>query len=124
MDEVNAEGQRVSSARSGRLLNLSLQYLADARSPAISRAGAVGAAFDAGYLALLSVLPDARARACRDHPNADLLHEACRLAAITDEDCRTARQLVEAYYEGGHARFEPSECLAWAERVRSAVLQA
>ena len=118
MDEVDAEGRRGSSARSGRLLTLSLQYLADARSPAISRAGAVGAAFDAGYLALLSMVPDERAQGGCDHPNLGLVREACLIAGISEEDRLMGLRLAEAYYDRGHTQFDLQECLALG-RARS-----
>ena len=103
------------------LFALGTTYLCDARTGALSKAGTVGAAFNAGYLALLAALPVEHARGGIDHPNAVMASEGCRLLGVSGADINMALSLVEAYYDGTHVRFDVAETLAWAERMRSAV---
>jgi hypothetical protein len=119
-DDVN--DTKVPLTRRERLVALGTTYLCDARTGALSKAGVVGAAFDAGYLALLAAVPDESARAGINHPSAAMASKGCHLLGVSGPDIKMALSLVEAYYDGTLGSFDIAETSAWAERMRSAVL--
>lgn len=91
-------------------------YIRDARGPTQSPRGSFDAAFEAGYMALLSVLAPSE-RAALEHPSDAVIRTACaRLTIDASQSVLMARQ-----------RFAPSismsltQMLDWAESVRARV---
>jgi hypothetical protein len=119
--KTNVDNVKTSLSRRERLLALGMTHLCEARTGALSKGGAVNAAFDAGYLALLAAVPDEQARAGFDHPNAAMASEGCHLLGVSRSDTQITLRLVEAYYDGTLGTFDVADTLAWAERMRSAV---
>lgn len=97
-------------------LVLSDNYLRDAQGGAQSEHGLVDCAFEAGYLALLSVLAPAE-RSMAEHPNPAAALLAAKRLGI---DGSQGVEMVRARYslEGRPAL---ADVLAWAEGVRARV---
>ena len=111
---------RDGDARARRLRLMSTAALVDAQRGALSRTGAIHAAFEAGYLVLLSVLPEHIAKDAQDHPNVELVQRACRLLCLQESDRDFGCELARHYY-GPTQSASLSDCLLWARRVRVSV---
>lgn len=99
------------------LLKLSDDYLRDAQAAVQSERGRVDCAFEAGYAALLSVLtPEQRADV--EHPSAELLVKAARIAGV---DAVPGLAALRKRYAPDSQRQSLHEVLSWAKRVRAAV---
>lgn len=106
----------VDGARTARMLALSDGYLRDAVSGTCSQHSRASGAFDAGYIALLTVLPRERAAAA-EHPSVALLREASAKLGV---DPAPALDFDKRRYD--HAPLvddEVAALIAWAKSVRA-----
>jgi hypothetical protein len=102
-------------ARTARMLALSDSYLRDAASEACSLHSRASAAFDAGYLGLLTLLP--RQRIVRaEHPSASLLREASAKLKLDPEPALSFD--ARRYDHDCPAACEVAALVAWAKSVR------
>lgn len=105
------------------LLQLSDDYWSAAlrSTPAV---GQLSMATQAGYSALLAVLPPEAVAAAQDHPNALLVSAATEVLHMDADDRALGEELAREYYTRGFPPVtdEDASCaVGWAERVRRAV---
>lgn len=111
----------MSSSRLEALDRQSQDYLRMAIDSASADAGAAGAAYQAGYFALMSALSTEEVVLFVDHPSAGAASLAAKRLQLSTEDRAVAEQGAANYYAPQSERGSPlHDRIAWARRVRAA----
>lgn len=108
-------------SRDAVLEKLSRTHLADALQAPSANAGATGAAFQAGYFALMSSLSADEVGAFMDHPNVEAAVLGAHRLQLTTDDLAIAREGAVNYYSPeAQSDHDVRRQVEWARRVRAA----
>lgn len=109
-----------------RLLEASAHWLQDAAAETLSESGRVSAAFASGYNALQAIRPPHQGELW-DRPLLSVVAEGAKLLALSKADLALGHALVAwddyGKYQLQQAPAAIEEVVAWAERIRDAVLR-
>lgn len=104
--------------REDALHQASDDYLRDAHS--LSALCVITLAFQAGYVALLSAVPEEVVARVVDHPDPAAAADGATRLGLSVADVRFAEQVATDYCVPDIAqRIRPEDCLVWANRVRA-----
>ncbi|MBV8037356.1 MAG: hypothetical protein JOY88_20105 [Pelomonas sp.] len=111
-----------SPSRTEALDRQSRDYLQLALDTPPTNRAAAGAAYQAGYLALMGALTVDEVAAIADHPSASAAALAARRLQLPAEDQALATEGAAGYYSPVQGVGRPlAEQIAWARRIRLAV---
>lgn len=107
--------------RDAVLEKLSRTHLADALQASSANADAAGAAFQAGYFALMSSLSPDELGAFMDHPNVEAAVLGAQRLQLTPDDLAIAREDAANYYSpAAWSDVDVRRQVEWARRTRAA----
>jgi hypothetical protein len=110
-----------SPSRTEALDRQSRDYMQQALDSASAELTAVGAAYQAGYLALMAALTADEVASVADHPSASAAELAARRLQLPAGDQALAAQGAAGYYAPAQGMGQPlADQVAWARRVRVA----
>lgn len=108
-------------SRDAVLEKLSRTHLADALQASCADAGAAGAAFQAGYFALMASLSPDEVGSFMDHPNVEAAVLGAQRLQLTPDDLDIAQEDAANYYSpAARSDDDVRRQVEWARRVRAA----